>query len=94
VKVASGDEIGDLGRAFNRMSQALEHNEQLRRRMMADIAHELRTPLSVIRANLEALQDGVFSLDRESLTPIHEQTQLLTRLAKVCGSWPWPRRGN
>lgn len=82
VKIASGDEISDLGRAFNRMAEALEHNEQLRRRMMADISHELRTPLSVIHANLEALQDGVFSLDRESLVPIHEQTLLLTRLVE------------
>jgi len=82
VKVTSGDEISDLGRAFNRMAQALEHNEQLRRRMMADIAHELRTPLSVIHANLEALQDGVFSLSRESLVPIHEQALLLMRLVE------------
>lgn len=82
VKITSGDEIGDLGRAFNRMAEALERNEQLRRQMVADIAHELRTPLSVIRANLEALQDGVFPLEEESLTPIHEQTLLLTRLVE------------
>jgi len=82
VKITSGDEIGDLARAFNRMTQALEHNEQLRRQMVADIAHELRTPLSVIRANLEALQDGVFPLERESLVPIHEETLLLTRLVE------------
>jgi signal transduction histidine kinase len=82
VEVTSADEIGDLGRAFNRMAQALEENEHLRRRMMADIAHELRTPLSVIRANVEALQDGVFSLDGESLTPIQEQALLLTRLVE------------
>ena len=50
--------------------------------MVADIAHELRTPLSVIRANLEALQDGVFPLDKESLIPIHEQTPLLARLVE------------
>ena len=82
VKITDGDEIGDLGRSFNHMAQALEHNEQLRRRMVADIAHELRTPLSVIRANLEALQDGVFPLERESLTPIHEEMLLLARLVE------------
>jgi signal transduction histidine kinase len=82
VKATSGDEIGDLGRAFNRMSKALEHNEQLRRRLMSDVAHELRTPLSVIRANLEALQDRVFPLNRESLIPLHEQTLLLSRLVE------------
>lgn len=82
VRITSGDEIGDLGRAFNRMAEALERNEELRRQMVADIAHELRTPLSVIRANLEALQDGIFPLEGESLTPIHEQTMLLTRLVE------------
>jgi len=82
VKITSSDEIGDLGQAFNHMAEALERNEQLRRRLMADIAHELRTPLSVIRANLEALQDGVFSLNTESLTPIQEQTLLLARLVE------------
>jgi signal transduction histidine kinase len=80
VDVDSRDEVGDLGAAFNEMSMALERDEELRRRMMADIAHELRTPVAVMRAQTEALQDGVFALTAENLQPIHAQTLLLGRL--------------
>lgn len=82
VPVASRDEIGDLARQFNEMAEALERDERLRRQMMADIAHELRTPLSVIRGQVEALQDGVFELSPENLKPIHDQTLLLGRLVE------------
>lgn len=59
VQAVSGDELGRLGRAFNEMAEALERSEGLRRRLVADMAHELRTPLAALRAQLEALQDGV-----------------------------------
>jgi signal transduction histidine kinase len=74
------DEIGSLGNAFNRMAGSLEQAEDLRRHMVADIAHELRTPLSVIQAQVEAIQDGVFPADAEHIQPIHEETLLLKRL--------------
>ena len=48
--------------------------------MTADIAHELRTPLAVQRANLEALQDGIYPLSQDNLAPIIQQNQLLTKL--------------
>ncbi len=80
VPVASRDEIGSLARQFNEMAAALERQEGLRRAMMADVAHELRTPLSVIRGQVEALQDGVFPLTLENVTPIHDQVLLLGRL--------------
>ncbi len=80
VPIASGDEIGRLGRSFNRMAESLARAEVLRRNMVADIAHELRTPLSVIQGNLEALLDGVFPLDREHVAVVHEETLLLSRL--------------
>ncbi len=80
VEVASRDEVGDVSRAFNQMAEALEHDEHLRRHMMADIAHELRTPLSVIQGQVEALLDGVFPLTPEQLAPIHDETILLSRL--------------
>ena len=48
--------------------------------MIADVAHELRTPLSVMQANLEAMQDGVLPLDAEQIASLHEETALLTRL--------------
>ena len=82
VNVRTGDEIGDLAAAFNQMSGRLAHAEHLRRQMTADIAHELRTPLSVIQGNVEALQDGVFPLTADSLEPIRAKTELLTRLVE------------
>lgn len=80
VPIASRDEIGALAHRFNEMAASLERDEQLRQKMMADIAHELRTPLSVVRGQVEALQDGVFELTQENLAPIHQQTILLGRL--------------
>jgi signal transduction histidine kinase len=69
-----------LGRAFNRMSSRLAQQDERRRTFLADVAHELRTPLSVIEAQLEAIEDGVYPADREHLAPIHEQTRALEQL--------------
>ncbi len=80
VKVSSKDEIGDLEEAFNRMAATLEQNEAQRRKLMADIAHELRTPLSVIKGNLEAILDGVYEPSTQNLAPVYEETLLLERL--------------
>jgi signal transduction histidine kinase len=85
VNVARGDEIGDLATAFNQMAGRLDRSEALRRQMTADIAHELRTPLAVIQGNVEALQDGVFSLTADSLDPIRDRTSLLIRLVEDLG---------
>ena len=83
-RVPSGadDEVGDLARAFNQMAAELQHAEDLRRQMTADIAHELRTPISVIQGNVEALQDGVFPLTPAALAPIQAKTALLARLVE------------
>ncbi len=62
VKVRSNDEIGQLASAFNRMSQEVARVNQLRRQMTADIAHDLRTPLTVISGYIESMRDGVLSL--------------------------------
>jgi signal transduction histidine kinase len=80
VSVTSQDEIGDLGRAFNAMAAGLTRLEKLRRDMVSDIAHELRTPLSNIRGYLEALQDGVVEPDRRMIDSLYEETMLLNRL--------------
>ena len=80
LSISSRDEIGEVARQFNEMAAALEESEQWRRRMMADIAHELRTPLAVMRGQVEALMDGVFELTSENLSPIYDQTLLLSRL--------------
>jgi signal transduction histidine kinase len=80
AEVNSEDEIGQLARSFNRMADNLARSDELRRRMTADIAHELRTPLSVIRGQIEAIQDGIFPPDSAHLAPIHEEILLLNRL--------------
>ncbi len=80
VDARSRDELGRLAETFNGMAASLERAEASRQEMTADIAHELRTPLAVQRANLEALQDGLYPLNVENLKPIVDQNQLLTRL--------------
>jgi two-component system OmpR family sensor kinase/two-component system sensor histidine kinase BaeS len=80
VVVRTGDEIGRLAQAFNTMTNSLERAETLRRQMVADIAHELRTPLSLVQGNLEAIQDGLYELNLENVASVHEETLVLTRL--------------
>ena len=82
VQASGKDELGTLGRAFNHMAASLQRGEQNRRAMTADIAHELRTPIAIQRAHLEAFQDGVYPLTLENLQPVLEQTELLTRLVE------------
>ena len=60
------DDIGALAHSFDQMSETLERNEESRRQLFADIAHELRTPLAVIRSTVQALGDGVYEAQRGS----------------------------
>ena len=78
----SGDETAQLALSFNRMAQSLEANELERRQLIADIAHELRTPLAVMISRLEALEDGVFALDQSEVTRLQVQTRFLARLVE------------
>jgi two-component system, OmpR family, sensor histidine kinase BaeS len=82
VKVRGDDELTALGKAFNQMAESLQQAELSRREMTADIAHELRTPLAVQRAHLEAIQDGIYPLALETLEPILEQNHTLARLVE------------
>ena len=80
VNPRHASEITALAGAFNEMSQALAESEALRQRMTADIAHELRTPLSVIRSQLQAMLDGVYPTDAEHVAAVYDQVLHLTRL--------------
>jgi signal transduction histidine kinase len=82
VETKGPQELASLGQAFNHMASSLEQAESSRKAMTADIAHELRTPLAVQRASLEALQDGIYDFKPENLTPLLEQNRLLTRLVE------------
>ena len=64
AEVRTRDEIGALGRDINRLAEALEKNRTVRRRWMADIAHELRTPVAILKGEIEALEDGVRTRQR------------------------------
>jgi two-component system OmpR family sensor kinase/two-component system sensor histidine kinase BaeS len=80
VGVTGEDEIASLGRAFNHMAEVLEAQEMLRQRLVSDVAHELRTPISVIQGNLQAILDGVYPLNHEEIQTLLAETQLLSRL--------------
>ncbi len=80
VAVEGKDEIAELGRAFNRMASQLAEDEARRRRLFAGIAHELRTPLSVIQGTLEGVLDRVIEPTPERIAALHSQTLLLNRL--------------
>ena len=82
VKVSGDDELATLGKAFNQMAESLQQAQQSRRDMTADIAHELRTPLAVQRAHLEAIQDGIYPLTPDSLEAILQQNHTLARLVE------------
>jgi signal transduction histidine kinase len=73
-------ELAELALAFNRMATELDRQAELRRQLVADIAHELRTPLSVLRLQVEALQDGVEQPTPEVIASLGEEALLLTRL--------------
>jgi two-component system, OmpR family, sensor histidine kinase BaeS len=80
VKVRSKDEIGTLADSFNQMSTELARSNNLRRQMTADIAHDLRTPLSVIMGYSEALNDGKFTGSQEIFEVIHTEALHLSHL--------------
>ena len=80
VRELPADELGDLGRGFNEMAASLERQEELRRRVVADVAHELRTPLTSIQGHLEALRDGVLPPDPPTLAALHDEATRLGRL--------------
>ena len=80
VKITSKDELGNLGRAFNTMAENLEQLEIQRKHLVADVAHELRTPLAAVQATLEGIQDGILPHDVDQLSAIHSQIVLLNRL--------------
>ncbi len=80
VQLKDKGEMGELAQAFNSMASDLERAEQLRRSMTADVAHELRTPLSNLKGYLEAVRDGVKQPDSETIRSLEEEATLLSRL--------------
>jgi two-component system sensor histidine kinase BaeS len=80
VPVRSKDELGELATSFNLMSAELSRSQTLRRQMTADIAHELRTPISVILGHVDGVDEGVLPASSETFNIIREETGRLERL--------------
>lgn len=80
VEETGSEEVVHLTRAFNEMTTALHKAARWRQQTMADIAHELRTPLSVIQGNLRAILDDVYPLEKAEIARLYDETRLLSRL--------------
>jgi signal transduction histidine kinase len=79
-RVDAAGEIRELTSSFDAMADDLARQEQLRRNLVADIAHELRTPIAVLQASCEAMIDGVTSADRDQISSLYEEVVQLARL--------------
>lgn len=80
VEATGGAELEKLAHGFNAMAASLDHNEELRRRMVSDVAHELRAPLTNIRCELESMQDGLTAPTPERIASLHDETMHLADL--------------
>ncbi|HEV7922904.1 MAG TPA: ATP-binding protein [Thermoanaerobaculia bacterium] len=80
VEPAGGAELEELARGFNAMAAAVARTEELRRRMVGDVAHELRAPLTNIRCELESMQDGLTEPTAERIESLHQETMHLATL--------------
>ncbi|MCC6617144.1 MAG: HAMP domain-containing histidine kinase [Anaerolineae bacterium] len=82
VPAQGTDEVRELATAFNQMAGELAEADALRQRMAADVAHELRTPVSVLRGHLEAMMDGVYPMDSAHVAVVYDQSLHLARLVE------------
>jgi len=80
VALRGTTEMVKVGDAFNNMAEELSNAEKLRRNMVADVAHELRTPITVLQGNLRAMLDGVYPMNTEEIANLYDQTRVLSRL--------------
>jgi signal transduction histidine kinase len=82
VPIQSNDEVGKVAAAFNQMASQLQRNELARQQMVADVAHELRTPLSVMQSNIEAMMDGLLEPNPGELAELHGEVGRLARMVE------------
>jgi len=80
VEIRSKDELAELAVSFNTMTEELRRLEEAKKRIIADAAHELRTPVTLLQGTVEAMIDGVYPLDTATLRSMHEETIRLSRL--------------
>ncbi|MGK5092652.1 ATP-binding protein [Deltaproteobacteria bacterium TL4] len=80
IRVASSDEIGQLARDFNKMAETMEHYENQRRQWISEVSHELGTPLSILRGEIEAMQDGVREMNLQHLDSLHSEVLHISKI--------------
>ncbi|MEM7432984.1 MAG: ATP-binding protein [Pseudomonadota bacterium] len=80
ITVVRDDELGDLAEDFNSLAKTLERSRQSRQQWVSDIAHELRTPLSILNGELQAVEDGIRSFDESTLRSLLAEVDRLSRL--------------
>jgi len=78
--ISGSDEIGRLSETFNKMAQKLESQESLRRKLISNVAHELRTPLGAMRSEMEGMMDGIVPLDKKQVGSLYEETGRLKHI--------------
>lgn len=78
--ITSNDELGTLAQDINQLALTLDKNEQHRRQWVADISHELRTPVAVLRSHIEAIQDGIRDTSEKNMDVMHKETRQLERI--------------
>jgi two-component system OmpR family sensor kinase/two-component system sensor histidine kinase BaeS len=82
VEVGGSTEVAQVSQAFNEMTAALNEAETLRQNMVADVAHELRNPLSVLQGNLWAILNDAYPLEKAEISRLYDETRLLSRLVE------------
>lgn len=87
------DEMGELQSQFNNLARSLEENEVAERRWLSDTSHELQTPLAILRAEIEALQDGVRQSDEKTLATLHDSVIRLSSLVRDISALSSAREG-
>jgi two-component system sensor histidine kinase BaeS len=93
LAVTAYDEIGELQSQFNKLANTLETNERKEREWISDTSHELQTPLAILRAEIEALQDGVRQSDEKTLATLHDSVTRLSKLVRDISSLSQAREG-
>jgi two-component system OmpR family sensor kinase/two-component system sensor histidine kinase BaeS len=82
VEAGGSIEVAQVGQAFNEMTASLKEAETLRQNMVADVAHELRNPLSVLQGNLWAILNDAYPLEKAEISRLYDETRLLSRLVE------------
>jgi two-component system OmpR family sensor kinase/two-component system sensor histidine kinase BaeS len=82
VETGGSIEVAQVGQAFNEMTASLKEAETLRQNMVADVAHELRTPISVLQGNLWAILNDAYPLEKAEISRLYDETRLLSRLVE------------